>query len=319
MILGLIVISYANPETNVNGRANTSTARQDSIINKTTAGLFTVGTNPVTPISKTNKNNAELIIGVIEKLTAGTIHRKHLIDVVAVNVGSDCRSRRILFVIDTSGSMKEPIHSSKGTPTGLSPEELATNPGAPGIRENAGIPENSGIRENSEAPDLPGIPDSPGVQRTPAGDFSLAAVALPADQGGGGCLLAVSDSPGGFATERDPENGRTRLRVICVYPSAEIRDMVLNSGMTRGAALSYDRLRSYRTDLMRALYSKVQSGVESPQAFAAYARSLKLVPAPGVLTYSVDVLQAFVRDVLLTLRPVDAAFSRAVRRSACGG
>src|SRR5206468_3337926 len=36
-------------------------------------------------------------------------------------------------------------------------------------------------------------------------------------------------------------------------------------------ALSYDRLRGYRTDLARALYAKVVSGVESPQAFAAYA------------------------------------------------
>ncbi len=74
----------------------------------------------------------------------------------------------------------------RGQPLWLSPEELAMNPGAPGIGENSGVP------------DPPGIPDPPGVQRTPAGDFSLAAVALPADQGGGGCLLAVSDSPGGF-------------------------------------------------------------------------------------------------------------------------
>ena len=34
---------------------------------------------------------------------------------------------------------------------------------------------------------------------------------------------------------------------------------------------------------MRALFSKIQSGVESPQAFAAYARSLKIAPEPGVL------------------------------------
>jgi hypothetical protein len=38
--------------------------------------------------------------------------------------GIDSRSRHILFLIDTSGSMKIPLHSSKGTPTGLSPEEL---------------------------------------------------------------------------------------------------------------------------------------------------------------------------------------------------
>ena len=64
--------------------------------------------------------------------------------------------------------------------------------------------------------------------------------------------------------------------------------------------LSYDRLRQYRDDLTRALYSKIQSGVESPQAFAAYARSLKIAPGPGAMLHTADVLQSFVRDVLLT-------------------
>jgi hypothetical protein len=64
--------------------------------------------------------------------------------------------------------------------------------------------------------------------------------------------------------------------------------------------LSYDRLREYRDELTQALYSKIKSGVESPQAFAAYARSLKIAPRPGALLNSTGVLQAFVRDVLLT-------------------
>jgi hypothetical protein len=64
--------------------------------------------------------------------------------------------------------------------------------------------------------------------------------------------------------------------------------------------LSYDRLRTYRDELTRALNSKIQSGVESPQAFAAYARSLQIAPPAGALLYSADVLLAFVRDVLLT-------------------
>jgi len=64
--------------------------------------------------------------------------------------------------------------------------------------------------------------------------------------------------------------------------------------------LSYDRLRQYRDDLTKALYAKIQSGVESPQAFAAYARSLKIAPGPGALLHSADVLRAFVREVLLT-------------------
>ena len=64
--------------------------------------------------------------------------------------------------------------------------------------------------------------------------------------------------------------------------------------------VSYDRLRPYRDDLTRALNRKIQSGVESPQAFAAYARSLQIVPPAGTLLYAADVLTAFVRDVLLT-------------------
>ena len=65
-------------------------------------------------------------------------------------------------------------------------------------------------------------------------------------------------------------------------------------------ALSYERLRTYRDELTQALYSKIQSGVESPQAFAAYARGLKIAPGAGTLLHSDDVMQAFVRDVLIT-------------------
>jgi hypothetical protein len=64
--------------------------------------------------------------------------------------------------------------------------------------------------------------------------------------------------------------------------------------------LSYDRLHSYRDDLTRTLNAKIQSGVESPQAFAAYTRSLRINPAAGALLYADDVLAAFVRDVLLS-------------------
>jgi hypothetical protein len=64
--------------------------------------------------------------------------------------------------------------------------------------------------------------------------------------------------------------------------------------------LSYERLLPYRDVLMKALFSKVQDGVESPQAFAAYARSLTLAPEPGTLPNPDAIIQAFVRDVLLT-------------------
>jgi uncharacterized protein YndB with AHSA1/START domain len=38
------------------------------------------------------------------------------------------------------------------------------------------------------------------------------------------------------------EGGKTRLTVNCTYPSQQVRDMVVSTGMERGAAISYDRL-----------------------------------------------------------------------------
>jgi uncharacterized protein YndB with AHSA1/START domain len=43
-------------------------------------------------------------------------------------------------------------------------------------------------------------------------------------------------------SELTEENGKTRLTVTSWYPSIEVRNLVLKSGMDRGAALSYDRL-----------------------------------------------------------------------------
>jgi uncharacterized protein YndB with AHSA1/START domain len=45
------------------------------------------------------------------------------------------------------------------------------------------------------------------------------------------------------------ENGKTRMTVTCLYPSNEVRDMVLKSGMDRGAAISYDRLEEVAAEL----------------------------------------------------------------------
>ena len=47
------------------------------------------------------------------------------------------------------------------------------------------------------------------------------------------------------------EGGKTRLTVTAVYPSLEVRDMVLKTGMEKGAAISYDRLE----EVARALQS----------------------------------------------------------------
>jgi uncharacterized protein YndB with AHSA1/START domain len=45
------------------------------------------------------------------------------------------------------------------------------------------------------------------------------------------------------------EGGKTRMTATVRYPSVEVRDMVLASGMARGAGISYDRLE----DLLAAL------------------------------------------------------------------
>jgi uncharacterized protein YndB with AHSA1/START domain len=48
------------------------------------------------------------------------------------------------------------------------------------------------------------------------------------------------------------ENGKTRLTVTALYPSPEVRDMVIKSGMEHGAATSYDRLEEVAADLAQA-------------------------------------------------------------------
>jgi uncharacterized protein YndB with AHSA1/START domain len=48
------------------------------------------------------------------------------------------------------------------------------------------------------------------------------------------------------------ENGKTRLTVTAEYPSKEVRDMVLSTGMEKGAAISYDRLEEVARELQQA-------------------------------------------------------------------
>jgi uncharacterized protein YndB with AHSA1/START domain len=57
------------------------------------------------------------------------------------------------------------------------------------------------------------------------------------------------DAESVVCAELTDENGQTRLTATCTYPSREVRDMVLQTGMEKGAALSYDRLE----DLVIAL------------------------------------------------------------------
>jgi uncharacterized protein YndB with AHSA1/START domain len=47
------------------------------------------------------------------------------------------------------------------------------------------------------------------------------------------------------------EKGKTRLTATCLYPSTEVRDMVLQTGMEKGAAASYDRLDEVAKELQK--------------------------------------------------------------------
>jgi uncharacterized protein YndB with AHSA1/START domain len=48
------------------------------------------------------------------------------------------------------------------------------------------------------------------------------------------------------------ENGKTRLTATVSYPSKDVRDMVIASGMAKGAGISYDRLEDLVVELQRA-------------------------------------------------------------------
>jgi uncharacterized protein YndB with AHSA1/START domain len=51
------------------------------------------------------------------------------------------------------------------------------------------------------------------------------------------------------------ENGKTRLTVTVLYPSKEVRDMVIGTGMEKGAAISYDRLEDVVQELRRSSHT----------------------------------------------------------------
>ena len=59
------------------------------------------------------------------------------------------------------------------------------------------------------------------------------------------------DSVSVVTSEFSEEGDKTRLMVTVSYPSMEVRDMVIASGMAKGAGISYDRLE----DLVAALQS----------------------------------------------------------------
>jgi uncharacterized protein YndB with AHSA1/START domain len=48
------------------------------------------------------------------------------------------------------------------------------------------------------------------------------------------------------------EARKTRMTLTALYPSKDVRDMVLSTGMERGAGISYDRLEELVAELQRA-------------------------------------------------------------------
>jgi uncharacterized protein YndB with AHSA1/START domain len=50
------------------------------------------------------------------------------------------------------------------------------------------------------------------------------------------------DAESVVTSELTEEHGKTRLTVTALYPTIDVRDAVIKSGMERGAAISYDRL-----------------------------------------------------------------------------
>ena len=59
------------------------------------------------------------------------------------------------------------------------------------------------------------------------------------------------DFPAFYGKYREVAPPDRLVTVTCLYPSLDVRDMVLSTGMSKGAGLSYDRLE----DLVRELQS----------------------------------------------------------------
>ena len=53
-------------------------------------------------------------------------------------------------------------------------------------------------------------------------------------------------------TDYTEEGGKTRMTATVRYPSVEVRDMVLGTGMAKGAGISYDRLEDLVAKLQRS-------------------------------------------------------------------
>jgi uncharacterized protein YndB with AHSA1/START domain len=62
---------------------------------------------------------------------------------------------------------------------------------------------------------------------------------------------AFPDSVSVVSMELTEESGKTRMTTTVRYPSREVRDIVLGTGMSTGAGISYDRLEDLVAELQR--------------------------------------------------------------------
>jgi uncharacterized protein YndB with AHSA1/START domain len=64
--------------------------------------------------------------------------------------------------------------------------------------------------------------------------------------------------------ELSKEDGKTRLIATVRYPSMQVRDMVIASGMSKGAGISYDRLEDLVADLQRTATDAARTPSRGP-------------------------------------------------------